>query len=62
MLRQVKDSTRRAQKRALETSDEILYRQEQDRANTAKRRASKMPAEILWQDRACKSIEYLKLW
>ena len=28
--RLVKDSTRKAQKRALETSDETLYRQEQD--------------------------------
>ena len=41
-LRQVIDSIRKAQNRALETTDETLYRQEQDRAYTAKREHQKV--------------------
>ena len=47
MLRQAKDSSRRAQKRTLETSDETLYRQEQDQAYTAKKRASETRVETV---------------
>ena len=57
-LRLVKDSTRKAQKQALETSDETLYRQEQNRACMAKRRDSETVAETAQRqehDRACKA-------
>ena len=57
-LRLVKDSTRKAQKRALETSDETLSRQEQDRACKAKRRETETVVETAQrrqQDRACKT-------
>ena len=54
-LRQVIDSTRRALKWALETSDETLNMQEQDRAYNVKKRASEKSAKILWQDQARKS-------
>ena len=58
-LRLVKDSTsRKAQKRALETSDETSSRQEQDRACKAKRRETETVIETAQrrqQDRACKA-------
>ena len=54
----MKDSTRKAQKRALEPSDESLYSQEQDRACKDKRRESETVVKTTLRrehDRACKA-------
>ena len=63
MLRQVKDSTRRAQKRALKTSDETLYRQEEDRAYHFKREHQKRQLKFYGRIKHVNpKSEHVKLW